>query len=248
MNRAHDAREALNSLEWATAEFDNLSIDLIYGLPELTEEKWKRNLDMTFERGIRHISSYALTVEPKTALDHFIKKGTFAAPKEEQAQRHFSILQEETKRQGYVQYEISNFGKKGFFSRHNTSYWNGIPYLGAGPSAHSYDGFVRSWNVANNAKYLEAINNKMLPSESERLSPEDRINESIMTGLRTIWGVSLADIELQFGAKFKNEILEQSEDHLNHGRLYTEAGRMYLRPEYYFLADGISSDLFLLKV
>jgi oxygen-independent coproporphyrinogen-3 oxidase len=248
MNRAHDAKEAHNALEWATAEFDNLSIDLIYGLPGLSDERWMQNLNKTFDLGIQHISSYALTVEPKTALDHFIKNGSYAAPKEAQTERHFNLLQQATSSRGYVQYEISNFGREGFFSRHNTSYWNGIPYLGVGPSAHSFDGNTRSWNIANNAKYISAINKKLFPSEHELLSPEDRINESIMTGLRTIWGVSLEQIEIQFGEKYKKEILDQAEDHLKQGRLYTKAERIYLKPEYYFLADGISADLFLLKV
>lgn len=248
MNRAHNADEARRSMEQAIKHFSNISIDLIYGLPHLSEESWKRNLAYAFELGVQHISSYALTVEPKTALDHFIKSGKYQAPVDALTEKHFKILQEETKKQGYVQYEISNFGREGFFSKHNTSYWKGVNYLGIGPSAHSYDGLHRSWNIANNAKYISAIKNNLLPLEKELLSPEDSTNEAIMTGLRTIWGVSLEEIVTRHGEKFKEEILFQAEKYLEKGILYKEQEHLFLRPESYFLADGISADLFLLKV
>ena len=248
MNRAHNANEARRSMEQAIKHFSNISIDLIYGLPHLSEESWKRNLAYAFELGVQHISSYALTVEPKTALDHFIKSGKYQAPVDALTEKHFKILQEETKKQGYVQYEISNFGREGFFSKHNTSYWKGVNYIGIGPSAHSYDGLHRSWNIANNAKYISAIQNNLLPLEKELLSPEDSTNEAIMTGLRTIWGVSLEEIVTRHGEKFKEEILFQAEKYLEKGILYKEQEHLFLRPESYFLADGISADLFLLKV
>ncbi len=248
MNRAHNADQAQRSMELATKHFNNISIDLIYGLPHLTEESWRENLEYTFKLGVQHISSYALTVEPKTALDHFIKSGKYQAPEDALTERHFKILQEETKKQQYIQYEISNFGKEGFFSKHNTSYWKGVSYLGIGPSAHSFDGLHRSWNISNNAKYLSIIQNNLLPSDKERLSTEDRINESIMTGLRTIWGVSLKEIAKSFGEKYKNEVLGQAEQYLKRGDLRLEKEHLFLRPESYFLADGISADLFLLKV
>ena len=248
MNRAHNANEARRSMEQAIKHFSNISIDLIYGLPHLSEESWKRNLAYAFELGVQHISSYALTVEPKTALDHFIKSGKYQAPVDALTEKHFKILQEETKKQGYVQYEISNFGREGFFSKHNTSYWKGVNYLGIGPSAHSYNGLHRSWNIANNAKYISAIQNNLLPLEKELLSPEDSTNEAIMTGLRTIWGVSLEEIVNRHGEKFKEEILFQAEKYLEKGILYKEQEHLFLRPESYFLADGISADLFLLKV
>ena len=248
MNRAHTAIEAKKSLELATRYFDNISIDLIYGLPHLTESDWKENLDHTFDMGIQHISSYALTVEPKTALDHFIKSGKYQAPVDSLTEKHFKILQEETKKQHYIQYEISNFGREGFFSRHNTAYWKGIPYLGIGPSAHSYDGLYRSWNLANNAKYISALQTNSLASEKELLTTEDMINESIMTGLRTIWGVSLLSIEEKHGEKYIKEMLLQAEKYLEKGILSIEREHLFLRPESYFLADGISADLFLLKV
>lgn len=248
MNRAHSAYEAKQCLDEASRYFDNISIDLIYGIPGLSEARWIENLKQTVDHGIGHISSYALTVESKTALDHFIKSGKYKPLDDALAQRHFKILQDISKRNDYVQYELSNFGKEGFFSRHNTSYWKGTSYLGIGPSAHSYDGKCRSWNFANNAKYIAAIQQDVLPSEKEALEVEDRINESIMTGLRTIWGVSLDEIEKNFGELYKNKILHTAAKYLDQGTLNLEKGKLFLRPEYYFLADGISADLFLLKV
>ncbi len=248
MNRVHNAAEANESLEYAKHYFDNISIDLIYGVPGLSEERWEENLKKAFESGVKHISSYALTVELKTALDHFIKSGKYKKLDESLAQGHFKILQEKARHQNFVQYEVSNFGKEGFFSKHNTSYWKGISYLGIGPSAHSFDGNYRSWNVANNAKYMSSLANEVLPSENEALQIEDRINESIMTGLRTIWGVSITDIEKNFGEKFKKEILNNADKYLDQGTLKLENGNLFLSPDSYFLADGISADLFLLKV
>ncbi len=248
MNRAHNTEQARSSMELATKHFDNITIDLIYGLPHLSEESWKKNLEYTFELGVKHISSYALTVEPKTALDHFIKSGKYQAPIDSLTEKHFKILQEETKKQEYIQYEISNFGREGFFSKHNTSYWKGVSYLGIGPAAHSYDGLQRSWNIANNAKYISSIGKGLLPLERELLSTEDKTNEAIMTGLRTIWGVDLNEIGKRIGDSYKKEILIQAEKYLKKGILYVEQEHLFLRPESYFLADGISADLFLLKV
>ena len=248
MNRAHNASEAVDSLDFASRFFENISIDLIYGIPGLSEKRWEENLRRTFDFGIKHISSYALTVESKTALDHFIKSGKYEALDDSLAQRHFKILQDITRLQNYIQYEVSNFGKEGYFSKHNTSYWKGTSYLGIGPSAHSFDGNYRSWNIANNAKYMSSIGNKILPSEKEKLQVEDRINESIMTGLRTIWGVSLVAIENNFGEFHKKDILNNADKYLEQGTLKLEKGNLFLSPDSYFLADGISADLFLLKV
>jgi len=248
MNRAHSAYEARKSLDEASRYFDNISIDLIYGIPGLSEARWIDNIKQTVDYEIGHISSYALTVESKTALDHFIKSGKYQPLDDALAQRHFKILQDLMKSNEYVQYEVSNFGKEGFFSRHNTSYWKGINYLGIGPSAHSYDGKYRSWNITNNTKYIASIQKEILPSEKEALEVEDRINESIMTGLRTIWGVSLKEIEKNYGELFKDRVLLNASKYLEQGALNFEKGKLFLRPDSYFLADGISADLFLLKV
>ncbi|MGI9533289.1 radical SAM family heme chaperone HemW [Lutimonas sp.] len=248
MNRAHNAKEAMNSLEDARRYFDNISIDLIYGTPGLSDKKWTENLKRTSHFGIKHVSSYALTVEPKTALDHFIRSGKYQPLDEVLAQRHFGLLQQWAMNEGLVQYEVSNFGKKNYFSKHNTSYWKGKNYVGVGPAAHSYDGNYRSWNIANNATYMSSLKKGVLPSEVERLEVEDRINESIMTGLRTIWGVSINEIENRFGMKYREEVLKNADKYLKQGTLKVEKEYLILDPDSYFLADGISADLFLLKV
>jgi oxygen-independent coproporphyrinogen-3 oxidase len=251
MNRAHNAKEAKKSLSVATRHFDNITIDLIYGIPTMTNERWKKNLQLAFDFGVNHISSYALTVEPKTALANFIKKGNYPPIDEDKALSHFNILLEETKKQDFIQYEISNFGKPEYFSKHNTSYWKGTSYLGIGPSAHSFNGKQRSWNISNNAKYIKAIQADILPQEVEELSINDRFNEAIMTGLRTIWGVSLKQVEQNFGTNYKNELLERAEKFMDQGLLviekcHTERSRSVLKitKKGKFLVDGIASDLF----
>lgn len=250
MNRAHNASEAQACLEKATRYFDNITIDLIYGIPNMSLEKWQQNLDIAFQFGINHISSYALTVEPKTALDSFIKKGAYPPVNEALAQSHFNHLVAETKKQGFVHYEVSNFGKPHFFSKHNTSYWQGKPYLGIGPSAHSFLGKTRSWNVANNTKYIQAISQGELPETSEVLSVTDQYNEYVMTGLRTIWGVSLDKIENDFGTVYKNFILKEAEIFLSKTLLVVEKENhqsvLKTTSKGKFLVDGIASELFMI--
>ena len=266
MNRAHSAEEAKKCLSAAIGSFDNITIDLIYGIPTMSNERWKKNLQLAFDFGVNHISSYALTVEPKTALANFIKKGNYPPIDEDKALSHFNILLEETKKQGFIQYEISNFGKPEYFSKHNTSYWKGTSYLGIGPSAHSFNGKQRSWNISNNAKYIKAIQAGILPQEVEELSINDSFNEAIMTGLRTIWGVSLITIEQNFGTNYKNELLERAEKFIDQGLLViaSETKQSVSKREDIssqatsinkiikttkkgkFLVDGIASDLFII--
>ncbi len=246
MNRAHDRSQALISLEEACVHFENISIDLIYGTPGLSEEAWRENLKQAFEFPIRHISSYALTVEPKTALDHFIRKGKCQAPDEELTRSHFEILMEESEKQGFIHYEVSNFAKTGFVSRHNTSYWKGKSYLGIGPSAHSYSGETRSWNVANNARYLKAIQQGQPDREIERLSEKDRMNEMIMTGLRTIWGLSLEEFESRFGKRNTERLKVSLERFLEKGLLEIETDQVRATKAGFFLIDGIASELFVI--
>ena len=209
MNRAHSAEESKKSLSIAKKYFDNITIDLIYGVPNMSAKKWRNNLQMAFDFGVPHISSYALTVEEKTALYNFIKKGKVPPVDENLALEHFNILIEETEKQGFVQYEISNFGKPNYFSKHNTSYWLGAKYLGIGPSAHSFNSAERAWNISNNAKYINAINENILPIQVEKLTGNNRFNEYIMTGLRTIWGVSFEKVEKEFGA-LRLELLKKN--------------------------------------
>jgi len=246
MNRAHNAEEAKKSLAEARKYFDNISIDLIYGIPGLTNEMWKENIQTALSFGVPHISSYALTVEPKTALKKLIQTGKISEPKDEVAQEHFQILVDTLQENEFIHYELSNFGKENYFSKNNSAYWLGKKYLGIGPSAHSYDGISRSWNIANNSIYLKEIQEGKLPNEVEILSQEDRYNEYVMTGLRTIWGVSLNRIENEFGEMFLKYLLKQAEKFFSDGLLSINDNTLKTTRKGKFLADGIASDLFML--
>jgi oxygen-independent coproporphyrinogen-3 oxidase len=248
MNRAHNSAEAKKSLEIATQYFDNISLDLIYGIPGMSNEKWKQNIETALSFGIPHISSYALTVEPKTALNKLIQTGKIAAPKDEVAQEHFAILVETLEANGFIHYELSNFGKENYFSKNNSAYWLGKKYIGIGPSAHSYDGVSRSWNISNNSLYLKSIQEDKLPNEIEILSITDRYNEYIMTGLRTIWGVSLDRIETEFGSKYLDYLHKQVQKFLNDDLVYIENNILKPTKKGKFLTDGIASDLFYLNL
>jgi oxygen-independent coproporphyrinogen-3 oxidase len=247
MNRAHNAAEAARCLEEATKYFDNISLDLIYGIPGMSNEKWKQNIETALSFGIPHISSYALTVEPKTALNKLIQTGKIAEPKDEVAQEHFAILVEMLEANDFIHYELSNFGKANYFSKNNSAYWLGKKYIGIGPSAHSYDGVSRSWNVSNNSLYLKSIQEDKLPNEIEVLSVADRYNEYVMTGLRTIWGVSLDRIEKEFGSKYLNYLTKQVQKFLNDGLVSIENNILKPTPKGKFLTDGIASDLFYIN-
>ena len=248
MNRAHNSEEAKKCLEIATQYFDNISIDLIYGIPEMSNEKWLQNIEMALSFGVPHISSYALTVEPKTALHSFIQKGIIPQPDDEVAQEHFHLLVDKLSENGFIHYELSNFGKENYFSKNNSSYWLGKKYIGIGPSAHSYDGENRGWNISNNSLYIKSIQENKLPLETETLTKTDRYNEYIMTGLRTIWGVSLDRIEEEFGKTYLDYLNQQAakfiEDHL----LFVDDNILRTTKKGKFLSDGIASDLFLLNL
>jgi len=248
MNRAHNAEEAKRCLETASKYFDNISIDLIYGIPGMDSRKWKQNIKTALSFNIPHISSYALTVESKTALKKLIETGKIAAPKDEIAQEHFLILTEMLEANGFIHYELSNFGKKNYFSQNNSAYWLGKKYLGIGPSAHSYDGISRSWNVSNNSLYINAIAQSELPSETEILSTADRYNEYIMTGLRTIWGVSLDRINADFGNLYFEYLQKQMQRFIDDGLLKLEENILKPTIKGKFLTDGIASDLFYLNL
>jgi len=246
MNRAHSSEEAKQCLTEVSRHFDNITIDLIYGIPDMSLEKWNENLQMAFNFGVNHISSYALTVEPKTALDNFIKKGSYPPIDEDLALEHFNHLVSETEKQGFTHYEISNFGKPDYFSKHNSSYWQGKPYLGIGPSAHSFNEKQRSWNVSNNTKYIKSIEQNELPSTVETLSKKDRFNEYIMTGLRTIWGISLDKIQNDFGINFYEELLKSAQPYLKNDLLVISDDNIKTTQKGKFLADGIASELFMI--
>ena len=248
MNRAHNSEEAKKCLEFATQYFDNISIDLIYGMPNMSNEKWLQNIETALSFNIPHISSYALTVEPKTALHKMIKSGAIPTLDDDLAQQHFHILIDKLQENGFVHYELSNFGKPDYFSKNNTAYWLGKKYIGIGPSAHSYNSESRSWNIANNSLYLKAIAENKLPSETEILSKTDQYNEYIMTGLRTIWGVSLERIETEFGTKYLDYLHQQVEKYISDHLLEIENNVLKTTKKGKFLSDGIASDLFLLNL
>jgi oxygen-independent coproporphyrinogen-3 oxidase len=247
MNRAHNSEEAQKCLEGATRYFDNISVDLIYGVPGMSNDKWKQNIKKALSFGIPHISSYALTVEPKTALKKLIDTGKIAEPNDEVAQEHFVILVETLEANGFIHYELSNFGKENCFSKNNSAYWLGKNYIGIGPSAHSYDGLSRSWNIANNPLYIKSIDADKLPNESEILSVSDRYNEYIMTGLRTIWGVSLERIKSEFGLSYLDYLMKQAQKFLDDELLFIANDILKPTKKGKFLTDGIASDLFILN-
>jgi len=248
MNRAHNTTQVDTALEGSKKYFSNISIDLIYGLPEMELSRWKANLEKAFEWDIPHLSCYALTVEPRTALKKFIEKGLIPPVDDELAGRHHTFLQEITKAKGLVNYEFSNYGKEGYFSRNNISYWTGKPYLGIGPSAHSFDGRTRSWNVSNNPLYIKKITAGELPLERETLTLTDRYNEYVMTRLRTMWGASLHEVEILFGETYRKYLSEQAKKHIEEHLLFLDADVLRVSQKGKFFTDGLAADLFLLNL
>ncbi|HMU06707.1 MAG TPA: radical SAM family heme chaperone HemW [Kaistella sp.] len=247
MNRAHNSSEAESSIKRAQDfGFENISIDLIYGSPTSNFEIWKENLNKTIELQVPHVSSYALTIEPKTALNQWIKQNKIAAPKESEQNKEFYYMSDFLKDHGFEHYEISNFGKPGFHSKHNSAYWKYQEYLGIGPSAHSYNGRnERSWNIANNKKYINFLIENKLAKETEILSEKDQFNEMLMIGLRTIWGVDLKSLNQKFSPEILEYLQTEINPKLNEGILTIENNHLKIPEKHWFLADGIASDLFL---
>ncbi len=245
MNRAHTAKEALDVLSNAKAYFENITVDLIYGIPGMTADRWKQNLEQVFSLNIPHLSSYALTVEEKTALASFIKKGKYLPVNESLAKAHFEILVKECRKNKMIQYEISNFARPGYFSKHNSAYWKRDAYLGVGPSAHSFVKNVRSWNISNNILYVKAIQNQQLPSEQELLSAKDVFNEMVMTGLRTIQGLDLNEISGQFSPEISEMLLATAKKYIEKGQIKKTGNVLHLTSKAKFLGDGISAALFM---
>lgn len=248
MNRAHNALEARGCIERATRHFNNISIDLIYGVPGMDATRWQQNIEKALSFNIPHISAYALTVEPGTALKKYMDDGIIKRVDDKTAGEQFHWMTARLESEGFVHYEISNFGKPGYFSRNNTAYWQGKKYVGIGPSAHSYDGRLRGWNVRNNMKYLKAIGEGKLPMEVEELSKKDRYNEYVMTGLRTIWGLSLDAIKSDYGDIYHKYLLVQAEKYLQQGLLAIDDETLFATKKGKFLIDGIAADLFLLNL
>lgn len=244
MNRVHRSSEAEAAVKRAQdTGFENITVDLIYGYPLLTDDKWKHNLDKVFELGVPHVSSYGMTVEPRTALASFIKNKRQPAMNDQQSAEQFIALMDAMQANGFEHYEISNFCKPGHYSRHNSNYWKGVKYVGIGPSAHSYNGETRQWNIANNARYMQALEKAEIPAEKEVLTETNCLNEYVMTSLRTIWGLDLNKLNAIAGGSagqlvglarpfFENRWIEQKEDII----YLTQSGKLY--------ADHIASELF----
>ncbi len=246
MNRAHNASEAESAIKRVQdAGFENITADLIYGFPLLSEEKWTSNIQQLISMGIPHVSAYSMTVEPQTALGQFIKKGEQKPMNEGQSADQFIQLIEQLEEKGYEQYEISNFAKSGSYSKHNTNYWRGVPYLGIGPSAHSFNKESRHWNIDNNPKYIAAIERKELPSEEEILTPANRINEYIMTSLRTKWGMDLNYLSENFDSSYFENFYNQLTAFAETGKVKIESNHCILTAAGKILADHIASELFV---
>lgn len=247
LGRRHDSRHALQVLDdLSSVGFDRITLDLIYGMPTLTEEKWNHNLDIFFSTGISHLSAYALTVEPKTILGQKIEKEELQEVSEEETIRHYNILVERTKENGFEHYEISNFAKEGCRSQHNSIYWQDVKYLGLGPSAHSYDGNSRQWNVSNLTKYIQFIDTDTeCYYEKEILSKEDKFNEYVMTSLRTSWGCDVEKIERDYGKSYAHNFLKNVKKYLDSGIMLMKDNNFILTDEGMLFADGIAADLFV---
>jgi oxygen-independent coproporphyrinogen-3 oxidase len=245
MNRAHDAAQANESILLSRqAGFENISIDLIYGLPGLTDERWQQNVQFAFEHDVPHLSCYALTVEPKTALQKMIDLNKKENIDLEKQGRQFELLMQWSGETGYEHYEISNFARPNFRSKHNSSYWKGQSYTGLGPSAHSYNGESRQWNISNNALYIDSINKNILPYEKEILTPVQKLNEYIMTGIRTSEGVSLLKLRQLSDEPTTSDILEDAQKFMQRNLVQLRGDALFLTREGKLFADGIASDLF----
>lgn len=248
MNRAHNAQEADSSIKRVQdAGFENITCDLIYGYPLLTDEKWKSNMQQLIAMDIPHISSYAMTVEKRTALAHLVKAGKTPAMSDAQSAEQMMMLIDTLTQNGFEHYEISNFAKNGMYAKHNTNYWKGKHYLGIGPSAHSFDGYSRSWNIANNAKYVAAIVDNASFQEKEKLTKNDRFNEYVMTSIRTMWGVDLVKVEQDFGYDYAQHTIKSSHRFLENEELeILENQTIRATTKGKLLADHIASELFVL--
>ncbi len=245
MNRAHNAQQAAQSIQLSReAGIHNISADLIYGIPGLSDGEWHANVEKLIALKVPHISCYALTVEPSTALHYQIRKQQRADMDQEQQAKQFLLLMDWLTHNGYEHYEISNFSLPGHRSRHNSSYWLGKPYYGFGPAAHSFDGVhTRSWNVANNSRYIKALAADTIPREKEILTETQQLNEYIMTALRTTEGVDLGHVEHQFGNSYKENVLRSATTYLP-ARLLLQDNFLKLTREGKLFADGIAAGLF----
>jgi len=246
LNRVHTAAHAREALSLAQdSGFEKITIDLIYGIPTLTNDKWLSNIQTFLETGINHLSAYALTVEQKTALYQLIAKGKLTPVDENQSASQFQLLMETLEKEGFIHYEISNFARSGHYSKHNSLYWLGGNYLGLGPSAHSYNGFSRQWNVSSLSDYIRLVGNSQEVAEKEILTTGQRYNEYVMTSIRTSWGCDLEHISNVFGESYKSYCLKQLENYTFSGHIRNDGSRLILTQQGKLFADGIAAQLFI---
>ncbi|MGB0261116.1 MAG: radical SAM family heme chaperone HemW [Flavobacteriaceae bacterium] len=248
MNRAHNTQQAKEALALVADGFSNWSLDLMFGMPQSTDQSWAENLEQAMHYHPPHLSAYALTIEPRTVLEKYIDKGFITPCSEEQVVSQFEQLVAYTTSVGYENYEVNSFSKPGMYSRNNTGYWTGKPYIGIGPSAHGFEGTRRAWNVSNNAQYIRALRNNTLAETEETLTPIDRFNECVMTGLRTQWGVSLDEVHRNFGKRYKDHLIQEIQPQIVAGNIRLEEGVIYTTKKGRFLADGIAASLFLVNL
>jgi len=247
MNRRHSAEQAESVIRNAAEiGFNNISADLIYGLPQLTEKQWKESLDRVFSLPVQHLSAYHLTYHQGTAFYTWLKKGTLKELAENESVKQFNMLIDESLRAGFEQYEISNFARNGSYSKHNTAYWQGKKYLGLGPSAHSYDKHSRRWNVASVESYINGLKSGTNYFEEEKLSTQEHFNEYILTRIRTKWGVSLSYVKANFGEKYQQNILQQIAKYQEAGLVLLNDDALVLTREGLFVSDEIMSDLMII--
>ena len=247
MNRSHNSFDSINCIDNSLKYFNNISIDLIYGMPNSNLISWEKNLNLALNWDLNHISAYALTVEPKTALEKYIQKEIILPLDEEFVYDQFNLMHDKLSDLNYINYELSSFAKKGYFSKNNSGYWLGKKYVGIGPSSHSFDGFSRSWNVSNNTLYISDIQNNKMYHQKEKLTHIDQYNEYIMTGLRTMWGISLSNLQEKFGKKIKTHFVTKSKKFIESKLLIIENDLIKTSKKGKFLSDGIASELFLIN-
>ncbi len=246
MNRAHNSKQAISSVKNARmAGFKNISIDLIYGIKQSEPGQWEKNLDMALNLGVEHLSCYALTIEPRTVLADMIRNKKVAPPDDEKTIGEFEKLMIRAAESGFEHYEISNFARDKKYSKHNTSYWQRKKYLGIGPSAHSFNGISRQWNISNNQAYIRSLNENIIPFEIEELSESNKFNEYILTSLRTMWGIEILFVEKEFGQIKKEELLKKIQKFINDGMITSSDNNFVLTKEGKFFADRIAAEMFV---
>lgn len=243
MNRRHSAEQAEKAInDCITAGYNNISIDLIYGIPQQTMEEWTYCLDKTMEINVQHLSVYHLTIEQGTIFGEMKRKRALTEVDEEISLAQYNLLLEKTGEAGFINYEISNFGKEGFFSKHNTNYWRQVPYIGLGPAAHSFNGFSRQWNIADMKKYINVLNSGKIPCEKEILDSKMRFNEYILTSLRTMWGINLEYLETKFDKETKDYVKNMAVKYIDYGMMVEKDGALVLTKQGIMISDNIISD------